>query len=46
VDRDGMRVLAAIHESTAAKFVAQTPMTRYFAAEARRDKKDLTREEA
>jgi anti-anti-sigma regulatory factor len=46
VDRDGMRILAEIHETTGANFVADTPMTKYFAAEARRDKKNPTREEA
>jgi len=34
VDRDGTQVLADIHKTTGAKFVADTPMTKYFAAEA------------
>ena len=46
VDRDGMRILADIHKATGARFVADTPMTKYFAEEARHDKKDPTKEEA
>jgi len=40
MDLDGRRVLADIHKVTGADFLADTPMTKYFAAEARRKKKD------
>ena len=39
MDGDGRRALADIHEATGAKFVADTPMTKYFAAQARRVKR-------
>jgi len=46
VDRDGKKVLADIHKSTGAQFLADTPMTKYFAAEARGEKHDAKTEEA
>jgi hypothetical protein len=36
-DLDGRRTLADIHRVTGAEFVADTPMTKYFAAEAQRE---------
>ena len=36
---DGKQVLAEIHSKTGAEFIADTPMTKYFADEARRGKK-------
>jgi hypothetical protein len=44
MDLNGRQVLADIHKVTGADFLADTPMTKYFAAEARRKKKD-TKEE-
>lgn len=35
VDLNGRQVLADIHRGTGAEFVANTPMTKYFAEEAR-----------
>jgi hypothetical protein len=46
MDLNGRQVLADIHSATGAKFVADTPMTKYFAAEARRKNKKDTEEEA
>jgi hypothetical protein len=43
---NGRQVLPDIHSATGAKFVADTPMTKYFAAEARRKNKKDTEEEA
>jgi len=40
---NGRQVLADIHKGTGADFLADTPMTKYFAAEARR--KNKTEEE-
>jgi len=40
VDLDGRRILADMHKRTGARFIADTPMTKYFAAEARRKKRD------
>jgi hypothetical protein len=40
MDLEGRRVLADMHKGTGAKFVADTPMTKYFAAEARRKRRD------
>ena len=45
VNRDAIRVLADIHETSGAKFVADTPLTKYFAAEARGDRQDARTEE-
>ena len=39
IDLHGRQVLADIHGGTAAEFVADNPMTKYFAEEARRSKK-------
>jgi len=39
-DSDGRQVLAEIHQATGAEFQANTPMGEYFAAEAKRRKKD------
>lgn len=36
MDRDAIAMLAEIHKATDAGFVANTPLTRYFADEARR----------
>ena len=44
-DLDGTRTLADIHRATGAEFVADTPMTKYFAAEAQRKTKKDTKEE-
>ncbi|MFY9729094.1 MAG: hypothetical protein WBQ04_17315 [Candidatus Acidiferrales bacterium] len=44
-DLDGRRTLADIHRATGAEFVADTPMTKYFAAEAQRKTKKDTKEE-
>ena len=44
IDHDGQRILAAIHNGSSAKFLADTPMTKYFAAEAQRTKKMKTKE--
>lgn len=41
---DGRRVLADLHKGTGAEFLADTPMTKYFAAEARRKKRDGNKE--
>jgi hypothetical protein len=46
MDLAGRRVLADMHKETGAKFVANTPMTKYFAAEARRKNKKDGKEEA
>jgi hypothetical protein len=46
MDLNGRRVLADIHKVTGADFLADTPMTKYFAAEARRNKRKDTKEEA
>lgn len=46
MDLNGRQVLADIHSATGAKFVADTPLTKYFAAEARRKNKNDTEEEA
>ena len=35
VDAEGKQLLAQIHEETGAEFLAETPMTKYFAEEAR-----------
>lgn len=35
---DGRRVLAEIHRQTGAEFIANTPLTKYFAREARRSR--------
>jgi hypothetical protein len=45
VDLDGKRTLADIHRATGAEFAADTPMTKYFAAEAQRKTKTGTNEE-
>ena len=39
MNTDGKQVLAEIHSKTGAEFIADTPMTKYFADEARRGKK-------
>ena len=46
VGLNGRQVLADIHKGTGADFLADTPMTKYFAAEARRKKKKDTEEAA
>ena len=35
VDGTGLKLLAEIHEATGAEFIADTPLTKYFADEAR-----------
>lgn len=45
VDLDGKRTLADIHRATAAEFVADMPMTKYFATEAQGKTKTGTSEE-
>jgi anti-anti-sigma factor len=35
VDGTGLKLLAEIHEATGAEFLAETPLTKYFADEAR-----------
>ncbi|MGA8145521.1 MAG: hypothetical protein WB987_16660 [Candidatus Acidiferrales bacterium] len=45
MDLDGRQTLADIHKATGAGFVANTPMTKYFAAEAQRKRKDDTKED-
>ncbi len=35
IDAKGQRILAEIHRKTGAEFLADTPMTKYFAEEAR-----------
>ena len=37
VDKTGRNLLAEIHDRTGAKFVADTPLTKYFAEEAQQD---------
>jgi len=37
MDSDARRLLAEIHRKTGAEFLADTPMTKYFAEEARRE---------
>jgi anti-anti-sigma regulatory factor len=42
MDTAGQRILADIHKGSSAKFLADSPMTKYFAAEAQRSKtKDI-----
>lgn len=43
---EAREVLAEIHQKTGAKMLADTPMTKYFAEEARRPKGSRTSEEA
>jgi anti-anti-sigma regulatory factor len=43
MDENGRRVLAEIHGTTGADFLADTPMTKYFAEEARRQGAKSTR---
>lgn len=38
MDRDAKAMLAEIHKASGAEFLANTPLTKYFAAEARRTK--------
>ncbi len=45
IDLNGRQVLADIHRGTGAEFVADTPMTKYFAEEAR-SKTNSTKGEA
>jgi len=40
MDMDGRALLAEIHKKTRADFLADTPITKYFADEARRDGKN------
>jgi hypothetical protein len=40
MDADGRAVLAEIHQKTGADFLADTPITKYFVEEARRDGKN------
>ena len=42
---DGRRILAEIHKETGARFLADNPMTKYFADEARRFRRDDVEEE-
>jgi anti-anti-sigma factor len=44
MDTAGRRILADIHKRTGAEFVADSPMTKYFAEEARCNKKDCKEE--
>jgi anti-anti-sigma regulatory factor len=41
VDRTGQDLLAEIHAKTGAEFVADTPLTKYFAEEATRNSHEL-----
>jgi hypothetical protein len=45
MDLNGRRALADIHRATGAEFVADTPMSKYFAAEAQRKAKTTNKEE-
>ncbi len=45
MDAAGRQVLADIHQRTGAEFLANSPMTKYFAEEARRNKRDDAEEE-
>jgi anti-anti-sigma factor len=45
MDAEGIRILADIHKRTGAEFMADSPMTKYFADQARRNKKDTEEEE-
>ncbi len=42
---DGKRILAEIHKETGAGFLADNPMTKYFAEEARRFRREDEKEE-
>ena len=44
MDTAGQRILADIHKGSSAKFLADTPMTKYFAAQAQCTKKKDTEE--
>ncbi|MFZ0735605.1 MAG: hypothetical protein WAM96_00790 [Candidatus Acidiferrales bacterium] len=44
MDADGRRVLAEIYKKTGADLLANTPMTKYFAEEARREDLKSTKE--
>lgn len=46
MNADGRRILAEIHDKTGAEFMADTPMIKYFAEEARRRNRKDTKEEA
>jgi hypothetical protein len=45
MDRDARRILADIHRDTGAQFVANSPMTKYFAEEAQLKNPSDRREE-
>jgi len=45
MDLNGRRTLADIHRATGAEFVADTPMGKYFAAEAQSKAKTPNKEE-
>jgi len=45
MDRNGRQVLAEIYRQTAAEFLADSPMTRFFAEEARRNVAGSTKQE-
>jgi anti-anti-sigma regulatory factor len=45
MDRHGRRVLADIHQQTGAEFVADSPMTKFFAEEARHSSAASAKEE-
>jgi hypothetical protein len=40
-DRTGRKLLAEIHDRTGAKFVADTPLTKYFAEEAQQGNRTI-----
>jgi hypothetical protein len=42
---DGRRILAEIHKQTGADFIADTPLTKYFAREARRSRGNVVEED-
>jgi hypothetical protein len=44
MDTEGRRVLADMHKENAAHFIADTPMTKYFAEEARGETQNDTKE--
>jgi hypothetical protein len=45
VNADGRRVLAEIYRQTGADFIADTPLTKYFAREARRSRGNAREED-
>jgi len=45
MDRNGQRVLATIYKQTGAKFLTDSPLTKFFAEEARRNVAESTKQE-